>query len=138
MRNDVQYLRGTPSFVNVANVCFGTFIIQHMESRCLSFMQNHELAHLQLLFLAITAFIVYSGVEKGIERFARIVMPGLLIMIVGIAVYSLTLHFKDGNGSIRTGIQGLMIILAVYVVPVMMAVLFLQSAGIFTLVRQCN
>ena len=54
--------------------------------------------------LAITAFIVYSGVEKGIERFARIVMPGLLIMIVGIAVYSLTLHFKDGNGSIRTGI----------------------------------
>lgn len=57
-----------------------------------------------LLFLAITAFIVYSGVEKGIERFARIVMPGLLIMIVGIAVYSLTLHFKDGNGSIRTGI----------------------------------
>ena len=47
-----------------------------------------------LLFLAITAFIVYSGVEKGIERFARIVMPGLLIMIVGIAVYSLTLHFK--------------------------------------------
>ena len=57
-----------------------------------------------LLFLAITAFIVYSGVEKGIERFARIVMPGLLSMIVGIAVYSLTLHFKDGNGSIRTGI----------------------------------
>ena len=57
-----------------------------------------------LLFLAITAFIVYSGVEKGIEHFARIVMPGLLIMIVGIAVYSLTLHFKDGNGSIRTGI----------------------------------
>jgi len=43
---------------------------------------------------------VYSGVEKGIERFARIVMPGLLIMIVGIAVYSLTLHFKDGNGSV--------------------------------------
>ena len=41
-----EYLRETPSFVNVANVCFGTFIIQHMESRCLSFMQNHELAHL--------------------------------------------------------------------------------------------
>lgn len=54
-----------------------------------------------LLFLAITAFIVYSGVEKGIERFARIVMPGLLIMIVGIAVYSLTLHFKDGKVTLR-------------------------------------
>ena len=57
-----------------------------------------------LVFLALTAWIVFRGVEKGIERFARIVMPGLLIMIVGIAVYSLTLHFKDGNGSIRTGI----------------------------------
>lgn len=28
-----------------------------------------------LLFLACTAFIVYRGVEKGIERFSRIVMP---------------------------------------------------------------
>ena len=45
-RYDSVNLRETPSFVNVANVCFGTFIIQHMESRCLSFMQNHELAHL--------------------------------------------------------------------------------------------
>ena len=42
----VKYLQEAPSFVNVANVCFVTFIIQHQESRCLSFMQNHELAHL--------------------------------------------------------------------------------------------
>ena len=34
-----------------------------------------------LIFLSITAFIVYGGVEKGIERFARIVMPGLLLML---------------------------------------------------------
>lgn len=66
-----------------------------------------------LLFLAVTAFIVYSGVEKGIERFAKVVMPGLLIMIVIIAIYSLTLQFKDGNGNIRTGLQGL----SVYLIP---------------------
>ncbi|MDO5416916.1 MAG: sodium-dependent transporter [Lachnospiraceae bacterium] len=66
-----------------------------------------------LLFLAVTAFVVYSGVEKGIERFARIVMPGLFLLIIGIAVYSLTLRVEDGNGSVRTGLQGLV----VYLIP---------------------
>lgn len=66
-----------------------------------------------LLFLSVTAFIVYSGVEKGIERFARFVMPGLLLMIVGIAFFFLTLCYKDGGGNIRTGLQGL----SVYLLP---------------------
>ena len=66
-----------------------------------------------LIFLSITAFIVYGGVEKGIERFARIVMPGLLLMIIGISIFSLTLRFEDGNGVVRTGLQGL----SVYVLP---------------------
>ncbi len=66
-----------------------------------------------LIFLSITAFIVYGGVEKGIERFARIVMPGLLLMIIGISLFSLTLRFEDGNGTVRTGLQGL----SVYVLP---------------------
>ena len=66
-----------------------------------------------LLFLAITAFVVFSGVEKGIEKFSRIVMPGLLLMIVGIAIYSLTLTHTDANGVTRTGLQGL----AVYLTP---------------------
>lgn len=39
-------------------------------------------------------------------------MPGLLIMIVGIAFYSLTLRFED-HGTLRTGLQGL----SVYVIP---------------------
>ena len=51
--------------------------------------------------------------EKGIERFARIVMPGLLLMIIGISIFSLTLRFEDGNGVVRTGLQGL----SVYVLP---------------------
>lgn len=66
-----------------------------------------------LLFLACTAFIVYRGVEKGIERFSRIVMPGLLLLIIIIGIFSLTLTYKDGNGMTRTGLQGL----SVYLIP---------------------
>lgn len=66
-----------------------------------------------LIFLAVTAFIVYSGVEKGVERFSKLVMPRLLVMIVGIAVFSLTLKHTDADGSLRTGLQGL----AVYLIP---------------------
>lgn len=66
-----------------------------------------------LVFLAITAFVVYVGVDKGIERFSRLVMPGLLIMIICIAVFSLTLKHTDESGNVRTGIQGL----AVYLIP---------------------
>lgn len=40
-------------------------------------------------------------------------MPGLLIMIVIIAIFSLTLSFTDDNGETRTGLQGF----TVYVLP---------------------
>ena len=66
-----------------------------------------------LLFLAVTAFVVYCGVEKGIEKFSKLVMPGLLILIVGITIFSLTLSHTDGSGATRTGIQGLWI----YLIP---------------------
>lgn len=66
-----------------------------------------------LIFLAITAFVVYSGVEKGVEKFPKLVMPVLLVMIVGIAVFSLTLKHTDADGITRTGLQGL----AVYLIP---------------------
>ena len=58
------------------------------------------------LFFAMTAFVVYKGVEKGIEKFSVYIMPGLFLMIAGIAIYSLTLRFDDGT-SVRTGIEGL-------------------------------
>ena len=66
-----------------------------------------------LLFLAVTALVVYAGVDKGIERFSKIVMPGLLVMIVGIGIFSLTLRHTDADGVTRTGLQGL----AVYLIP---------------------
>lgn len=65
-----------------------------------------------LIFLAATSFIVYRGVEKGIEKFSRFIMPGLFVLIIIIALFSLTLHFEDENG-IRTGLQGL----KVYLLP---------------------
>lgn len=66
-----------------------------------------------LVFLAMTAFIVYRGVEKGIEKFSSMIMPGLILMIVGIGLFSLTLHYTDENGVTRTGLQGM----AVYMIP---------------------
>lgn len=66
-----------------------------------------------LIFLAITAIVVYRGVEKGIEKFSKLVMPGLIFMIVAIAIFSLTLSYTDESGATRTGLQGL----AVYLIP---------------------
>ena len=67
-----------------------------------------------LIYLAITAFIVYCGVEKGIERFSKIIMPALFVLILGISIFSLTIKSEpDANGDVRTGLQGFL----VYVKP---------------------
>lgn len=59
-----------------------------------------------LLFMGVTAFIVYNGVEGGIERVSRYMMPILLVLVVVIAGYSLTLHHTGADGETRTGVQG--------------------------------
>ena len=66
-----------------------------------------------LIYLTATTVVVYKGVNKGIEKLSRVLMPILLILILGIAVYSLFLTHTDGNGVTRTGLQGL----KVYVIP---------------------
>ena len=60
-----------------------------------------------LLFLTLTAWVVYCGVEKGIEKYSRYIMPVLLLLVIGIAVFSLTLSRTDDSGVTRTGLQGL-------------------------------
>lgn len=65
------------------------------------------------IFLALTAWVVYLGVEKGIEKYSRILMPILLILIIGIAIFSLTLSYETEDGTVRTGLHGL----AVYLIP---------------------
>ena len=58
--------------------------------------------------MGVTAFIVYNGVEGGIERVSRCMMPILLVLVVVIAGYSLTLHHVDESGQMRTGMDGLL------------------------------
>lgn len=62
-----------------------------------------------VIFLAATAFVIYKGVNKGIEAISKVLMPLLLLAILGIAIFSLTL--KGGDG--RTGMDGFKI----FVVP---------------------
>lgn len=66
-----------------------------------------------LIFLGFTALVIYGGVNKGIEKLSRVLMPILLVLVIGISVYSLTLEYTDENGVVRTGLQGL----KVYLVP---------------------
>ncbi len=60
-----------------------------------------------LLFMGVTAFIVYNGVESGIERVSKCMMPILLVLVVVIAAFSFTLSHTDAAGQVRTGLQGL-------------------------------
>ena len=66
-----------------------------------------------LVFMLVTAFIVFNGVEKGIEKCSTILMPVMVIMIVAIAIFALTLKNTDAQGVTRTGLQGF----AVYLTP---------------------
>lgn len=66
-----------------------------------------------VVFLLATAFVIYCGVNKGIEKYSKILMPVLLLLVLGISIYSLTLRFTDDSGVTRTGLQGLKI----YLVP---------------------
>ncbi len=66
-----------------------------------------------LIYMGVTALIVLMGVEKGIEKASKIMMPALLIIIIGISVFSLTLKHTDENGITRTALQGLKI----YLIP---------------------
>ncbi|MCR4743369.1 MAG: sodium-dependent transporter [Treponema sp.] len=77
-----------------------------------------------ILFMTIFAlacfFIVYKGVENGIEKSSKILMPILVIIILFIAIYALFLKYTDENGVTRTGLQGL----SIYVVPSFKGVTF--------------
>ena len=66
-----------------------------------------------VIFMLLTAWIVFNGVEKGIEQCSKILMPVMLVMIVVIAIFALTLTHTDDAGVTRTGLQGL----AVYLTP---------------------
>ena len=66
-----------------------------------------------LIYLVATTFVVYKGVNKGIEKLSTVLMPILVVLIFGIAVYSLFLNHTDDTGVTRTGLQGFL----VYIIP---------------------
>ena len=65
-----------------------------------------------VIFLAATCFVVYRGVNKGIEALSKILMPALLALVIGIAVYSLFIRGGEKQDG-RSGLDGFLI----YVVP---------------------
>ena len=56
-----------------------------------SVSSNVEPVVYMLIFLLLTGAIVMAGVEKGIEKYAKIMMPVLFVMVVLIAIRSITL-----------------------------------------------
>jgi len=44
------------------------------------------------LFLGLTTLVVLGGVEKGIERWSRFLMPALFVILLALIAYSLTLE----------------------------------------------
>lgn len=44
-----------------------------------------------IIFAILTAAVVILGVQKGIEKISKLLMPLLVLIIVGIAIYTLTL-----------------------------------------------
>lgn len=75
------------------------------------------------IFLGISAVVVFFGVEKGIEKFSKVLMPMLCVLIVGIAVFALTV--KDAESG-RTALQGLKI----YLIPDFTGMTFGRFFGI--------
>lgn len=65
-----------------------------------------------IIFILATSVIIYAGVESGIEKYSKILMPALFILIIGISIFSLTLK-SDASGQTLTGLDGL----KVYLLP---------------------
>ncbi|WP_177918171.1 sodium-dependent transporter [uncultured Eubacterium sp.] len=63
-----------------------------------------------LVFIVATAAVILGGVNKGIEKSSKILMPILFVLIIGIAIFALTIKNNDTG---VTGIDGL----KVYLLP---------------------
>ena len=64
------------------------------------------------VYLFLTSFVVYRDINNGIEKFSRFLMPLLFLIVIGVALFSLTIRYDDGTVT-RTGLDGL----AVYLIP---------------------
>lgn len=73
---------------------------------------QYEPIILMAIFLLVVALVIILGVNKGIESSSKILMPILLVLVIGIAVYAMTISYTDGEVT-RTGLEGLKI----YTIP---------------------
>ncbi|MBO6108620.1 MAG: sodium-dependent transporter [Eubacterium sp.] len=62
------------------------------------------------IFLVIIAAIIFIGVKKGIELSSKILIPILLVLILGIAVFSVFISHTDETGTTTTGLDGLKVL----------------------------
>lgn len=46
----------------------------------------------QIVFMVLTAAVVYAGVQNGIEKYTKLLMPLLLVLIIAICIRSVTLE----------------------------------------------
>ncbi len=97
----IAYLTGEGSEA-AADGYFDAFISAEMEPIVM-----------MVIFLVIVAVIVFRGVNRGIESSSKVIMPILFLLVIGIAIFSLTIQHTDANGVTRTGMQGF----AIYVIP---------------------
>lgn len=74
---------------------------------------NYEPILMMAIFLVITAFVIFRGVNKGIESFSKVLMPILIVLVIAIAIFSLTISHTDEKGVTRTGLEGF----SVFVIP---------------------
>lgn len=74
--------------VEAATIGFPTEPGAHFESLASGF----DSLGTQLVFMALTMLIVSGGIGGGIERVARIAMPMLFVVVLGIAIYAFFLE----------------------------------------------
>lgn len=66
---------------------------------------------MMLIFFLAVSFTIYMGVNKGIEKTSKFIMPILILLVIVIAIFSLTIKNTGDDGITRTGMQGLKILL---------------------------
>lgn len=87
---------GILSFYSViAGWTFG-YIFRMLSDNVLGFAEFVANPYYQIplfgLFLVMTALIVVGGIEKGIEKWSKILMPLLFVIMIGLIIYANTLE----------------------------------------------
>ena len=68
------------SFYSIVGAYFGAFVSDGVSSYLML-----------LLFLFITAIVVLRGIDKGVERFAKVLMPALFVLMIVLIIRGVTL-----------------------------------------------